>query len=139
MDIVATQKFVRTSPKKLRLVADAIRRVKPLVAIDLLPLMGLGAAEPMAKVIKTAVANAKQAGISDTDLIFKEIQISQGPSLKRGNPVSRGRWHAIKKRMSHIRVVLMTTEAKSIKAKAASEKAQEVKPVAKETKKGKDK
>jgi len=56
------------------------------------------------------VANAKQKGISDTDLILKDIQINEGPMLKRGRPVSRGRWHPYNRRMSHIRVVLTTKE-----------------------------
>jgi len=43
-------------------------------------------------------------------LIFKEIQIGEGPRLKRGQAASRGRWHAFKHRMAHIRVVLTTKE-----------------------------
>src|SRR3990170_5358140 len=54
--------------------------------------------------------NAKVKNISADLLKFKEIQINEGPRLKRGRPVSRGRWHPHKRRMSHIRVVLQTVE-----------------------------
>ena len=110
MDIISTQKFIRMSPRKLRLVADMVRELEPNRAVDTLPHVGKRAAEPLAKVIKTAIANAKQKGFSESDLTFKEIQINEGPTLKRGRAVSRGRWHPIMKRMSHIRVVLKTKE-----------------------------
>lgn len=132
MKFISTQKFVRMTPRKLRLVADAIRDLKPIEALEVLPHVGKRAAKPLEKVIKTALANAKVKGISETDLVFKEIQIGEGPRLKRGRPVSRGRWHPILKRMSHIRVVLESVEnkksikstkgAKSIKGKVKSNK-----------------
>ena len=57
--------------------------------------------------------HAKNQGVSETDLVFKEIQIGEGPRLKRGKAASRGSWHPFKKRMSHIRVVLITTKVRS--------------------------
>jgi large subunit ribosomal protein L22 len=89
-------------------VADVAKKLSPLDAVERLPFVGKRGAEPLVKVIKQALANARNKGLADTDLIFKEIQISEGPRLKRGMPVSRGQWHPIKKRMSHIRVVLTT-------------------------------
>lgn len=106
MEIKAEQKFLRMSPRKIRLVVDLIKKLKPVAAIGILPMIGKRAAEPVAKVIKQAVANAKEKGVDGADLIFKEIQVGEGPVLKRGRPVSKGRWHPIKKRMSHIRVIL---------------------------------
>ena len=117
MDIISTQKFIRMSPRKLRLVADVVRDLKPNRAIETLPHIGKRASGPLAKVIKTAIANAKQKGFSESDLTFKEIQINEGPTLKRGRPVSRGRWHPIMKRMSHIRVVLATKETRKQETK----------------------
>lgn len=108
MDIISTQKYIVTSPRKLRLVAGMIKKLSPIDAIARLPFSQKRAAMPLSKVIKSAVANARQAGLADTDLIFKEIQIGEGPRLKRGRPVSRGQWHPVKRRMSHIRVVLTT-------------------------------
>lgn len=97
MDIVATQRYLLMSPKKIRVVADMARKLKPVVAIEMLPFTHKRASEPLIKVIKSAIATAKAKGISETDLVFKEIQIGEGPRLKRGRPVSRGQWHPIKK------------------------------------------
>lgn len=117
MRIYSTQKFVRTSPRKLRLVADMVRDLSPVEAIEILPYVKKRAATPLLKVIKTAIANAKQKGIKEDGLVFAEIQIGDGPRLKRGRAVARGRWHPIVKRMSHIRVVLETTKIEKTKSK----------------------
>ncbi len=108
----ATQKFLLMSPRKLRLVVALIKKMKPAEAVAKLPFVYKRAAAEVAKVIKAALSAAKNKGVSETDLIFKEIQIGEGPRLKRGIAASRGRWHQFKKRMSHIRVVL-TTNPKS--------------------------
>ncbi len=109
---LSTQKFFRMSPRKLRLVADAVKKMRPVDAIEALPFSGKRAAHPLSKVIKTAVANAVAAGVDAQTLVFKEIQINQGPTLKRGIAVSRGQWHPIMKRMSHIRVAVVAGQAK---------------------------
>lgn len=115
MDIVAEQKFLRMSPRKIRYVANLIRGMSPVKSIEVLPHAGRRASEPLIKVIKSALANGRQKGVSESELVFKEILVNQGPTLKRGNQVSRGRWHPIKKRTSHIRVVLTTIEKKVVK------------------------
>lgn len=106
MEIIATQKYLLASPRKIRPVVEVIKKMKPGEALEKLPFVGKKAAESLGKVIKSALASAKQKGISEEELVFKEIQIGEGPRLKRGTAVSRGRWHPIKRRMSHIRVVL---------------------------------
>lgn len=106
MQITHTQKFVRMSPRKLRLVADLARKMSPNEAIEKLPFSGKRAAGPMVKVLKTAIANAKDQKIPVGELTIKEIQVGDGPRLKRGRPVSRGRWHPYQRKMSHIRVTL---------------------------------
>lgn len=111
----STQKYLIESPRKLRLVVGLIKKMSPLEAIEKLPFASRRAAGDLIKVIKSAMANAKNQGISDTELIFKEIQIGEGPRLKRGKAASRGRWHPFKKRMSHVRVVLTTKPVKSVK------------------------
>jgi len=103
---IATQKYLLQSPRKIRLVAALIKKMKPVEAIEKLPFVQKRSSLEVAKVIKNAIASAKNAGVADTDLIFKEIQIGEGPRLKRGRAASRGRWHPFKRRMSHIRVVL---------------------------------
>ena len=127
MEFIATQKYLLLSPKKIRPIVDIAKTLTPLKAIEVLPFTGKRAAEPIVKVIKTAIANAIQKGISADDLKFKEIRVNEGPRLKRGRPVSRGRWHPFKRRMSHIRVVLESIEKKSVTQKKEETKVEEVK------------
>lgn len=115
MKIVATQKFVRMSPKKLRVITSMVKNLRPTEAIEILPHLEKKAAEPLIKVIKTAVANAKQKGVGENDLVFKEIQINEGPRLKRWRAGARGLVKPYKRRMSHIRVVLESKEPEAIK------------------------
>lgn len=115
MEIRATQKFVRMSPRKLRLVVPLVKNLPPTRAVEVLPHVGKRAAGPLSKVIKTAIANAKIKKISDSDLVFKEIQINEGPRLKRWKPGARGRTKPYQRKMSHIRVVLQTKEPEAIK------------------------
>lgn len=133
----ATQKYIQMTPRKLRLVADAVRKMNPVNAMEVLPYSARYAAEPLMKTIKTAVSNAKHEGADETKLVFEEIQITQGPALKRGIAVSRGQWHPIKKRMSHIRVVVK--EGKVVSAvktqKVEEQKEAAVKEVLVESKK----
>ncbi len=113
----ATQKYLLMSPRKIRLVVALIKKMKPAEAVEKLPFVQKRAATEVSKVIKNAMASAKSQGISEEDLVFKEIQIGEGPRLKRGIAVSRGRWHPIKKKMAHIRVILTTKSNKAINSK----------------------
>jgi len=106
----ATQKYLLMSPRKIRLVVGIIKKMKPAEAIEKLPFVQKRAGAELAKVIKSAMTSAKNAGVSETDLVFKEIQIGEGPRLKRGRAASRGMWHPFKRRMSHIRVILASTK-----------------------------
>jgi large subunit ribosomal protein L22 len=118
MEIKATQKFFRMSPRKLRLIVPLIKKMSPVEAFEKLPYVNKRAAGPLRKVIGTAIANAKQEGITVDRLIFKEIQIGEGPRLKRWRAGAKGRAKPYKKLMSHIRVVLTT------KSQAPSNKSQ---------------
>lgn len=133
------------SPRKLRLVVGLIKKMTPMDAVEKLPFAGRRAGGELSKVIRAALANARNQGASDTTLVFKEIQIGEGPRLKRGRAASRGRYHPYKKRMSHIRVVLVDQKPEVKKedkvagkkeAKAAGGPEKEVKTVKKEGKKG---
>jgi large subunit ribosomal protein L22 len=108
MDYIATQKYLLLSPKKIRAVTFLIKKMSPEDAVLKLPFIAKHASDPLKKVILTAIANAKQQGANTSDLIFKEIQIGEGPRLKRFRAGSRGRAKPYKKRMSHIRIVLTT-------------------------------
>ena len=115
---IATQKYLIMSPRKIRLVTDLIKKMKPSDAVAKLPFVQKRAADYVSKVIKNAMASAKNAGVSETDLIFKEIQVGQGPTLKRGRAASRGRWAPIQKKMAHIRVVLTTRKSQALSTKS---------------------
>ncbi len=137
MEYKSEQKYLLLSPRKIRPVVEVIKKMTPMKALDQLPFIKKRASEFLFKVIKSAVANAMQKGAEAQNLVFKEIQIGEGPRLKRGQPVSRGRWHPIKKRMSHIKVILTTKKvAEVLKAKSAKkvEKVEKVKEVKKTVK-----
>ena len=94
------------STRKVRLVADSVRKLTPSAALAALSQMRKSASVPLAKTIASAIANAKLKGAADEALRFKTIEIMGGPSMKRWHAVSRGQAHAFKKRMTHIRIIL---------------------------------
>lgn len=108
MEVRAIQKFVRMSPRKLRLVTHLVKKMSPSRALEVLPHLGKRAADPLRKVINTAIANAKEKKINESDLVFKEIQINEGPRLKRGHAGARGIYKPYQRKISHIRVILET-------------------------------
>lgn len=110
MEYKATAKYVRTSTRKLRLVADAIRKLDADHALSYLKISTKHAGDPMAEVVKSAVANAKQKQVESSALTIKRIEVMGGPAMKRFHAVSRGMAHAYKKRMTHITVVLEEKE-----------------------------
>ena len=124
MEFITIQKYIRTSPRKLQLVAGMIKRLTPAEAVLRLPFSGKRASEPLIKAISTAIANAKQKGVTESELTFKEIQINQGPKMKRWQAGSRGRAKPYARIMSHIRVVLETkaVETKKIDKVKAGKK-----------------
>lgn len=111
MEFEATAKYIRISPRKLRLVADAIRGLTPKEAIGHLGQLPKRGAAPLADVVASALANASNKQANQDTLRFKTIEVMEGPVMKRWRAVSRGQAHAYKKRMTHIRVTL--TDEKS--------------------------
>lgn len=110
MEYQATAKYVHMSTRKVRLVADAIRKMSPSQALMHLTIAPKKAAKPLAQVITSAMANAKVKGANTDVLTFKTIEIMGGPMMKRWHAVSRGMAHEYKKRMTHIRIVLADTK-----------------------------
>jgi len=123
---IATQKYLTMSPRKIRLVVELIKKMKPAEAVEKLPFVQKRAGESIAKVIKSALANAKNQGVGESDLRFKEIQVGEGPRLKRGRAASRGRWHPFKRRMAHIRVVLVANGPQTTTKKIETKKGKNV-------------
>jgi large subunit ribosomal protein L22 len=106
MEATAQLNSYRQSPRKVRLVADAIRGKKVSKAKDTLAFMAKRGALPMTRLLDSAIANAKTKGISADDLVVKSIEVNQGDILYRRMPVAHGASHPIRKRMSHIKIVL---------------------------------
>jgi|SRR3989338_7183683 len=107
MLIKVEQKFVRTAPRKLRLIADSIRNLPLASALEQLQAINKQATLSLKKTLRQAQANAVHNHQLDPEhLTIKELQISQGPTYKRWQPVSRGRAHSIFKHTSHIRITL---------------------------------
>ncbi len=107
MDIKTEAKHIRISSRKMRLVAEAIRSLSPQAAMGKLKFINKRAAKPISKAIKAALADAKNNfNLDETQLKFKEIRVGEGPTLKRWQPISRGRAHQIMKRTSHLKIIL---------------------------------
>jgi large subunit ribosomal protein L22 len=107
MEAKAIAKYIRISPQKARLVADLVRGKKVEEARTILQYTKKYAAGLVSKVLKSAVFNAKQnSSIDDSILYVKEVFVDQGPSLKRWRARAQGRAASIKKRMSHITIIL---------------------------------
>lgn len=107
MEAKAVAKYIRMSPQKVRLVVDLIRGQKVQDATRTLMFTRKYAAGIVAKVLKSAIANAVQnPNIDENTLYVKEIFVDQGPSLKRWRARAQGRAAGIKKRTSHITVVV---------------------------------
>jgi large subunit ribosomal protein L22 len=107
MESKAVARYIRMSPQKVRLVADLIRGKKVQEARNILLYTRKYAAGIVATVLKSAVANAAQnPNIDENVLYVKEIFVDQGSSLKRWRARAQGRAAGIKKRSSHITVIL---------------------------------
>lgn len=118
MQSTAISRFNRVSARKARLVADVVRGMGVEQAVHALELMPKKAAPIIQKTILSAVANAKQldeaAGLSDEDFVVSEIRVDEGPTLKRIRARAQGRAFRVRKRTSHIKVIVsagQTTEA----------------------------
>ncbi len=113
MQIVAESKNVKMSPRKVQLVADAIRKQSVVKAMVVLQLSGKRSAVVLQKTLKSAVANAvHNAKLNQDMLIIDRIDVSGGIALKRFHPSTRGRVHPYKKRSTHVRIVLTDNQLK---------------------------
>ena len=107
MEAKAVEKFIRISPRKLRYVADVIRTKRVDDAVDLLTFTTKKAALIIKKAVQSAVANATENHkMNEDDLVVEKIFINEGPILKRFRPRARGRATKIRKRTSHLTVIV---------------------------------
>ena len=107
MEIRAKLKFARIGPRKAQLVADLIRGKGSEEALNILMFTKKSAAKIISKLLKSAIANAGQNKTIDVDHLYvKKITVDQGPTMKRFMPRALGRATTIRKRTSHILIVL---------------------------------
>lgn len=112
MEITA-KTTVRIAPRKVRLVADAIRKLSLDEALKVLSVLKNRGGVPLEKTIKSAIANASNNNnVKPEALLIKSIDVLEAPAYKRFHPSTRGRVHPYKRRGSHVTIIL---ETKSVK------------------------
>lgn len=104
--VTAKLKHLRISPRKVRLAANLIKDLPVKEAEKQLIFLAKKASQPVLKLLRSAVANALQANLSEKSLYIKSIKVDAGPTLKRWRPRAMGRAAPINKRTSHITIVL---------------------------------
>ena len=116
MEARAIQRTVRQSPHKMRLVVDLIRGKPVGEAISILKFSKKGAARQVSKVLLSAVSNARQKAeaaserLDEDDLMVKTVTVDEGPALKRYMPAAQGRGTPIRKRTSHVTILVASKE-----------------------------
>lgn len=112
MSFVATHRYARISPTKVRPLADMIRGKRADVALDILKYQPHRGARLLEKVLKSALGNAMDPdqnqgrGAKVEQLVVSDAHVDGGPMFKRVRPRARGMAHVIKKRTAHIRIEL---------------------------------
>lgn len=107
----ATARFVRVTPMKARRVIDTIRGKSVEDALAILKYAPQAASEPVAKVVASAAANAENNfGLNRNTLVVSEAYADEGPTMRRFRPRAQGRAFTVRKRTSHITVVVESQE-----------------------------
>jgi len=103
----ARLRYLRIAPRKVKAVADIIRGRRVEEALAILDYTRRSAAEPLARMLRGALANAAEAENIDVDsLKIKEIHVDQGPTIKRFRPRAMGRATMVQKKTSHVSLLL---------------------------------
>jgi large subunit ribosomal protein L22 len=136
MEATAKLRYLRITPRKVRIVANIIRGQNVGQALSQLAFIEKRAAEPLAKLLRSAVANAekaaeKDAGVAfDADkLVVKSLMVDQGPSLRRFMPRAMGRAFKILKKTSHVCLTVaddVKVEKKLTKKQAGAKKSKAI-------------
>lgn len=131
MSVIAKLRYLRIAPRKVRLVADLIRGKRIEEAQNILNFTIKKAAPPLLKLLRSAVANAKNNfRLDESNLYITKILVDEGPKYKRWRARARGRAEEIQKKTSHVTVVLDEIVKKPKKVKKVK-KPEEVKKVEK--------
>jgi large subunit ribosomal protein L22 len=124
MEVVAKARFVKRTPRKARLVADAVLGLPISDALAYLEFSPRHAAHEVAKVIKSAAANAEHNfNLSRDELYLKQLLVDDGPTLKRIRPVSRGMAHQYFHRTCHLTAVVEDRPAPAPRPRAQAQPA----------------
>lgn len=111
MEAKATAKYVRVTPRKARLVIDQVRGKDVVAAREILRFSERAIAEVVEKVLNSAVANAENNHhVRSANLVVKAAYVDEGPTLKRIRPRAKGSASRIRKRTSHITVIVAPRE-----------------------------
>ena len=111
MEAKATAKYVRVTPRKARLVIDQVRGKDVVAAREILRFSERAIAEVVEKVLNPAVANAENNhNMRSANLVVKAAYVDEGPTLKRIRPRAKGSASRIRKRTSHITVIVAPRE-----------------------------
>jgi large subunit ribosomal protein L22 len=105
----ASMKYVRTSPRKMRRVIDLIRGQHVIEARRILRFSPLGATDDVGKLLDSAISNAEQnPGVIADNLVVDRAWVDEGPTLRRYRPRAYGRATKVRKRTSHVTLVVKT-------------------------------
>ena len=126
MEARAHARYIRVTPQKARRVIDVIRGMNAADAQAVLAFAPQAASEPIGKLVASAVANAANNHQMDArELVISEAFVDEGPTMKRIRPRAQGRAYRVRKRTSHITVVVSDGREVIVKPKAAAKKALE--------------
>lgn len=107
MEVKAKLRYARVGAQKARLVADLVRGMDVNEAIKTLTFRKEKSAEMVKKLVESAVANAEQKKVIDLDSLYvKHISVDKGPDMKRFRPRAQGRAFPVRKKLSHINLIL---------------------------------
>lgn len=135
MAVIAKLRYLRIAPRKVRLVADLIRRKKTEEAQNILQFTNKRAAPILLKLLKTAISNAKNNfRLDEGNLYISKILVDGGPMLKRWRARARGQAFEIQKKTSHVTIILdeIVKEPRKIKKVKKVKKIKKVKKEVKE-------
>lgn len=138
MEIKTYIKNIRISPKKLRFLLPAIKKLKPVKALDYLFYSSKKGAKIFYKAIKSAIDSAKNVLKTNEDLLkFKLLTVEEGQKFKRYRPGGRGTVKPIIKRMSHIKIILEEENKKIVQTAKSADKIKKIQSVHKSLNKSK--
>ena len=136
MEVIAKSKYIRMSPRKVRLIANVVRGLKAEEAEKILIGLNKRATQPILLTLKQGVANAvKNFDLIKETLVIKSLEVGKGPTYKRIRAASRGYRHLILKRTSHIKMIL-EGEKRTKEEKDKEKKSVSIKKERKEKKNG---